>query len=214
MQPRRAPSCRSSSLPEIAGSASSWIARMSWPIVPLNACGNHMSSQVGALPAAVHGPCRPGDRRRAAGRVVGPADRALRDALGSLDAPLDAVVGPRVAVVQADRAQPVGVLEDVERAPVLRRVVEARVVAHRDEDPLGVTELEAERVEVVDRHVEQRDAPVLPEELLPVRSRVHHDLGHDRRAELARVEQRPERPHRLVVAHVVVHAELDAGLVA
>ena len=27
--------------PEIAGSASSWIARMSWPIVPLNAWGNH-----------------------------------------------------------------------------------------------------------------------------------------------------------------------------
>ena len=36
----------------------------------------------------------------------------------------------------------------------------------------------------------------------------------DRLAELARVEQRLECPHRLVVAHVVVDAELDARLVA
>src|SRR5207248_10285297 len=33
--------------PEISGSASSWIARISWPIVPLNACGNQRSSQRG-----------------------------------------------------------------------------------------------------------------------------------------------------------------------
>ena len=47
-----------------------------------------------------------------------------------------------------------------------------------------------------------------------MRPGVHHDLGDDRLAELARVEERLERPHRLVVAHVVVDAELDAGLVA
>ena len=34
--------------PEISGSASSWIARISWPIVPLNACGNQRSSHAGA----------------------------------------------------------------------------------------------------------------------------------------------------------------------
>src|SRR5437667_124959 len=57
------------------------------------------------LPLAVHRASRPLDRARAALRVVGPADRALRDALGPLDTPLDPVIGPREAVVDRDGAQ-------------------------------------------------------------------------------------------------------------
>ncbi len=43
---------------------------------------------------------------------------------------------------------------------------------------------------------------------------VHRDLGHDRIAEVAPVEERLQRPHRLVVAHVLVDGEGDARLVA
>jgi hypothetical protein len=38
-------------LPEMAGSASSWMARISWPMVPLKACGNQQSSHTGASQA-------------------------------------------------------------------------------------------------------------------------------------------------------------------
>ena len=166
------------------------------------------------LPRAVELAGRPVDRRRAAVRVVRPADRPLRHAFRALDPPVDAVVDPREAVVEPDRAQAVGVLEDVERHPVLVREVVARVGPRRDEDPLGIAEQEPEGVQVVDRHVQERDLPVGLDELLPVRPGVHDDLRDDRRPQLAAVEQRLQRPHRLVVAHVVVDAELLPGLVA
>jgi hypothetical protein len=66
----------------------------------------------------------------------------------------------------------------------------------------------------VDRHVEQGDPPVRLDELLPVRPGIHDDLAHDRLAEHTLVEQRSQGSHRLVVAHVVVDAELHPRLVA
>ena len=148
----------------------------------------------GPLPSPSSVTRRPLDRRGASGRIVGPSDRALGDALRALDSPLNVVVDPRVAVVEADRAKAVLVLEDVEGHAVLVREVVARVVADRDDDPLGIAEQVAERVEVVDRHVEQGDPPVRLDELLPVRPGVHDDLAHDRLAEHALVEQRLAGP--------------------
>src|SRR4051794_9561513 len=99
-----------------------------------------------AVPLAGVGARRPVDRGGRAPRVVRPADRPLRDALGALDAPFDPVIDPREAVVDRDGAQPVRVLEHVEAETVLVLEVPARVIAHRDEDPLGVAEQEAEAV--------------------------------------------------------------------
>jgi hypothetical protein len=65
---------------------------------------------------------------------------------------------------------------------------------------------------VVDRHVEDCDPAVAADELLPVRARVHDDLRHDRRSQVSAVEERLQRAHRLVVAHVLVHGECLAGL--
>ena len=89
----------------------------------------------------------------------------------------------------------------------------ARVGPDRGEHPIRIAEQEPEDVEVVNRHVQQRDPPIGLDELLPVGPGVHHDLGHDRLSQIAAVEQRLQRAHRLVVAHVVVGPELDAGLV-
>ena len=64
---------------------------------------------------------------------------------------------------------------------------------------------------MVDAHVGQRQPVVVLEKPLPVRDRVHVDLGEDHLAELAPVEDLLQHAHRLVVAHVLVDREDLAG---
>ncbi len=85
--------------------------------------------------------------------------------------------------------------------------VRARVGAGGGEDLGRLAEQVAQHVEVVDAHVGERQPVVVLEEGLPVRDGVHADLGEDRLAEFAAVEDLLEHAHRLVVAHVLVDRE-------
>ena len=60
-------------------------------------------------------------------------------------------------------------------------------------------------------HVGQCQTVIALEKSLPVRDRVHVDLGEDDLAEISGVNQLLEHPHRLVVTHVLVDREDLAG---
>ena len=61
----------------------------------------------------------------------------------------------------------------------------ARVLARQGGDLVGIAEQEAQHVEMVHAHVGQRQPVIILQETLPVRDRVHVDLGKDDLAEIA-----------------------------
>src|SRR6185437_1906932 len=71
---------------------------------------------------------------------------------------------------------------------------------------------EAENVQVMDAHVEEGQAVVRLEKRLPVRTGSHLDRGQNRRAQNTALEQILERPHRLIVAHVLVDRQGETGI--
>ena len=93
------------------------------------------------------------------------------------------------------------------------REFSARISADADQDSLWIAEEKAIDVQMVDAHVEYRHSVVLTDEALPVGPSMHRNLGDDRIAEVAPVEECLQRPHRLVVPHVLVDGEEDARFV-
>ena len=162
-----------------------------------------------------------GDCRWGGVGILTPADVALGQAVEPLDAPLDSDVGRGTftggagpSVVDGDGAQAVGVFENVTGNAVAVRELRTRIGADGAVNPLGIAEPVAERVHVVDGHDTQRDPALAFLPWHPVRDAAHVDGGQDRLADSAVSQERFAGTHRLVVAHVLVHGQHDAGLFA
>ena len=92
------------------------------------------------------------------------------------------------------------------------RELRARIGPRAGQDAVGRAEPVAERVEVMDAHDERGQRGQLLAPRHPVRDGPHVDGGQHRLAEPAALQHVLHGAHRLVVAHVLVDGQRDAGL--
>src|SRR5581483_913405 len=154
-------------------------------------------------------------------RIRGPADRSFRHTLRALHAPADVIIRRRAFasrsgpdVVPGGGPQSARVLKNVKNDAVSVFESRPRISSGAQVDAVGVSEQEPESVQVMNAHVQQRQAVIGFEPGLPVRDGAHFDRRQHGLAKVATVEQRLESPDRLVIAHVVVDGESYTGLFA
>jgi hypothetical protein len=65
----------------------------------------------------------------------------------------------------------------------------------------------AQNIQVMHRHIRQRQAVIISQKPLPMRDREHVDLRKHDLAQIAAINNLFQHPHRLVVAHVLIDTE-------
>jgi hypothetical protein len=89
-----------------------------------------------------------------------------------------------------------------------------RVGTAKGGDSVGVTEQVAENVDVVDTHTEQLQLVVLPQKFLPMGNGAHLYGRQHRLAQQPALQNKLQRPHGLVPAHIGVYRDFDPAFLS
>src|SRR5262245_52559383 len=150
--------------------------------------------------------------------IVWPADGATRGSLGSLNAPTNIDITPGTFsrrtspdVVPRRGATAIIVLENVEINAVLVRELCTRIRPSARQHAARIAKPVAKCVQMMDRHdvCRQRREAFRPRH--PVWNCSHLNRAEHRIAQIAAVQKILHRSHGLIVAHVLVHAQLNSG---
>src|SRR2546421_7770474 len=153
--------------------------------------------------------------------VLTPSDCSQRQSIEALDAPADVKIrraaftrGACPGIVNRNATQAAIVFQDVSADAVLVAKLRARVRSHTAIDPLRLSKPIAKSIQVMNRHNPQRHPaqPFLPGH--PMRDAAHLDRCQNRFAQSPILKESFSGANGLVVTHVLVYRQGNAGLFA
>lgn len=153
-------------------------------------------------------------------RVTRPTDCALRHSIRAFYPPADVPISDSIGgwsgpyVIPSRGSEAVGIFQDVQADTVTMGKLRPWIPSRTDKYAFRITEQVAEGIEMMNAHVQEREAAVVSEPGLPMWNRPHLYGGQNRFSKITAIEHCFQRSNRLVEAHILVDCQGDAGVIA